>query len=489
MTDKADPVVRHLRWQRFRFHLVSWLMVVVFRLFWALWELIKWSFAPIAFLIDVLIILPLAKFMMRMAANPEFELIQEDDLPDYAWAGLEESKQRLIQTGYEVGQWVRVRNMGNNQILYLMSMVHPQLQLGLGIGYMEMTKDNRDDRPSDMAFAEATLQSSDGSLIDLTTMVDADILRQVPNRSRYNYSELGVPELSMLVSQVSKKTGFVSNEEALTELINDAPKLMRDEYAAAMGYAQQRGYLKPDGNSEKLKLTWAGAFRSTLMTLWPTSVYFKYKEEKAAEAFCASLGIEPTQLYDSASGRGEVSYDCPIYDLDELSQQLQKVLHRVSLLAEYRPASLHCGFDDDNRMAEISVYIERRKAYEQRDYIMATEASLCFHNHTLTCDYDCSSFDLLVTRKDYEAMDRPPLLPTLTELLPLSRILEIALATFNEQQVEISDAALDMGEENPVWSLSFIDKPTGTYVWVRLDAISGTILKEEDEATIGIPAL
>ena len=76
MIDKAEPVVKHLRWQRFRFHLVSWLMIAAFRLFWALWMVIKWGFSPIAFLIDMLIILPLAKSMMRMTATPEFEVIQ-----------------------------------------------------------------------------------------------------------------------------------------------------------------------------------------------------------------------------------------------------------------------------------------------------------------------------------------------------------------------------------------------------------------------------
>lgn len=484
MIDKAEPVVKHFRWQRLRFHLVSWMMIAVFRLLWALWMVIKWGFAPIAFLIDMLIILPLAKSMMRMTASPEFEVIQEEDLPDYAWAWFEESKQRLMQTGYELGQCVRVNNMSNNQILYLMPMVHPQLRLGLGIGYVEVTKDNNEDRPSDITFAEATLQSSDDSLIDLTTMVDVDLLRQVPNRSRYNFSELGVPELSVLVNQVSKKTGFVLKEETLGELRLDAPRLMRDEYAAAMEYSQQRGYLKPDGDGEKLKLTWAGAFRSALMTLWPTSVYFKYKEKKAAEDFCASLGIEQTHLYENDPGQGEVAYESPIYDLNDLSHQLEHVLHRVSFLAEYRPATLHCGFDDHNRIAEISIHIERRKAYEQRDYVMATEASLCFHNHTLTCNYDCSSFDYLVSREDYEAMDRPPLLPTLTDLLPLSRILEIATATLDEQQVEISDAALEMEEKDLVWSLSFLDRATDDYVWVSLDAKSGTILKQEDEERI-----
>jgi hypothetical protein len=424
----------------------------------------------------MLVIMPLAKMMMRMVAEPTFDVIEEAEVPDYAWAWLEENKHRLLWAGYEEGQWVKAK-MSDHQIIYLLSMVHPQLRLGLGIGYVAVIKDDHKDRPSDITFAEATLETPDGSLIDLSTKEEPDLLHKVPNRRRLNFSELGVPELSALVSLVSQKTGFVSSDEALNSLVKETPKLMRDEYAAAMGYAQQSGYLTPDG--EKLKLTRKGAIRSALMTLWPTSVYFRHKEKQVAEAFCASLGIELMTLYENEPGQGELSYGQPIKDMEGLSRQLEQVLGQVPLLADFSPATINFAFDDQGQIAEARVEMERHTAYVQRDYVMTTEATINFNNQTLMSDYACSTFDLLMSKEDFELMDRPPLLPPLEDLLPLSRVVTLAMDSRDDQSLELSDAELVMGDQGPVWGLSFCHQSSDEFLWVSLDAKTGQVLEEE----------
>jgi hypothetical protein len=294
-----------------------------------------------------------------------------------------------------------------------------------------------------------------------------------------NFSELDVPELTTLVSLVSQKTGFVSSEEALKGLVKETPKLMRDEYAAAMGYARQCGYLTPEGKGEKLKLTWKGAIKSALMTLWPTSVYFKHKEKQAAEAFCASLGIELMTLYESEPGQGELGYGRSIEDMEGLSRQLEKILGQVPLLADFSPATINFAFDDQGQIAEARVEMERRTAYVQRDYVMTTEATINFNNQTLMSDYACSTFDLLMSKEDFEMMDRPPLLPPLEDLLPLSRIVTLAMDGRDDQSLELSDAELVMGDQGPVWGLSFCHQSSDEFLWVSLDAKTGQVLEEE----------
>ena len=474
MTEECSPKPKHLRWQWFRFHLVSWLFVGIFQLVSAIWMLVKWAIAPIAFVIDILIIMPIAKMMVRMVANPAIEVIEEAEVPDYAWARLEENRHRLLWSGYKEGQWVKAK-MSDHQIIYLLSMVHPQLRLGLGIAYVAVIKDDHKDRPSDMTFAEVTLETPDGSLIDLSTMEDPDFLRKVPNRRRLNFSELDVPELTTLASLVSQKTGFVSSEEALEGLVKETPKLMRDEYAAAIGYAQQIGYLTPDDGGEKLKLTWKGAIKSALMTLWPTSVYFKHKEKQAAEAFCTSLGIEQMMLYESEPGQGELAYDQTIKDMEELTRELEQ----VPLLAGFRPAAIYITFEDHGQIAEVRVEMERHTSYVQRDYVMTTVATINFNNKTLMSDYACSSFDLIMSKEDFELMDRLPLLPSMKGLLPLSRIVALAMDGRDDQNLELSDAELVMGDQGPVWGLSFCRQSPEEFLWVSLNATTGQILEEE----------
>lgn len=476
MVEEVVPQVKHLWWQCFRFGLISYLLTGGFWVVTRLWMVIKWGFAPAAFLIDMLILMPLGKFIVKTPQEPNIEVIKEAELPDYVWLWMEQSKQQLLREGYVNGQLVKIDNLGVNQMLYLQSLVHPERQLGVGLGYIEMTKDASEERHSDMNFAEFTFVCKDGKTIDLSNLQQIDALRQLPNRSRYNFQQFGVYELSLIASQISEKSGCYTDKETQHRLTNDMPRLFMEEYELGFEFQQNRGYVKSGGESGYFKLTWKGALRSALMTLWPTSVYFKHAEEDEAEAFCASLEIDLKALYEDESCNGIVRYDQTISELNDLELQLDALARQVPQMTGSLPISISYDYEEDGRISRIDVNMELRKDYPVREYVSSSECLVSFDNDDLVCEYSCNTYDLFYTKEEHEKLDMPQLIPSLTNLLPLSRIISIAAESLDDKALALSNASLQMDEQSLVWTLTFCDVTTDSCVWLTLDPHTGKVI-------------
>jgi hypothetical protein len=479
MTEENTPEIKHRWWQGPWFSLIAGLLFAGYWIIVALWMVIKWSIAPIAFLVDMLILMPLGKFLVKIPVKPDIEGVEEADLPDYVWVWMEESNSCLLREGYVKGQLIKINNMGENQILYLHSLVHPEHQLGVGLGYIEMTNDTSEERHSDMNFAEFTFVCNDGKTIALSNLQKVDVLRQIPNRSRYNFSEFGVYELSLLARQVSINSGCHTNQEIQHRLANDMLQLFKEEFTMNFEHQLDRGYVKLDGESGNLKLTWKGALRSALMTLWPTCVYFKHIEENEAAAYCVFLGIDLLALLEVEACNGRASYDQTISELNDLQPLLHSLTQRVPILSGSEPISISLEYEGNGRVSGVDVNMEMRKDHPVRDYVSSSECFASFNNADLVCEYSCNSYDVFYKKEEYETLDMPQLIPPLSELLPLSQIIPIAAERIDKKAVTLSNASLQMDEQTLAWTLKFRDLVSDSYVWLTLDPHTGKVLQEE----------
>lgn len=477
MSGEEQTEIRHLWLKQIWFQTSAWVIVGIVWVFSALWFVIKWGFAPIALLVDFLILLPLGKLILKTPSKLEGKLIDEAELPDHVWEWMEQSRLRLLPDGYVNGQLIKIDHLAENQVLYALSLVHPEKKLGVGLNYLEATKDTNKERLTDLTFAEFTLKCPDGSDMDLSNQQQVDPIPRIPGRQRYIFSQFGVQELSMLAERISESTGCETSADALDGLLNDLPGILGTEFDLGTRIQLEQGYSKPSSNPEKLTLTWKGAFLSTLRTLWPTSAYYKHVSEQSAQAFCESLGIEMMELYEQSSDHGTIEYDQAIPSLEVLQSRLSELGDRIPRLKEYRPQNITCSFDDSGTLQAVEVSMEFHKHYPVREYIVSTECYLHFDNEQLQCEYSCDSFDSLRSLAESEELNHPALLSSLEGYLSIDRVLEIAASNHGKQDMEVSEATLESSEEKPVWNVVFVSRAEDDHAFVSVDAVDGSVVE------------
>lgn len=478
MNQDSPIPVRHLWLKRLWFSLTSRFIFGVFALFTGLWSMIKWGVAPVVLLGNLLLLMPAGKFLIAAPRRLMAEVIEEAELPDHVWAWMEGSRLRLLRDGYVNGQLLKVHNIAEGQQGYALSLVHPQRRLGVGLNYIENTKDKRKERLTDLTFAEFTLACPDGGMMDLANQQQVDPIERVPGRQRLIFRELGNHELNLLAGQISEKTACRTRPETLERLQNDLQGILNEEFDAGMAAQMEGGFLKTCAAPDRLRLTWKGAVVSTLRTLWPTSVYFKNRDEQRVEAFCRSLDIDPMSLYETDPLRGKSSLEHPIDGLDELESHIGRLAEASPQLRGFVPMSLTCSFDDD-RLLMIEVNMECRQHYAARDYVSSSECYLNVNNETLKCEHYCDSFDNLFPLNGPDAADDFPAPLALRDCLPLADILAIASRATERAGLRISEATLETLEQGPRWSLAFLDSATEAYESIVVDAVAGRVIRED----------
>jgi len=331
-------------WKRWRFMAVAYLFMGLFRVLLGVFTLLKWAFAPIAFLFDILIIFPFGKFFIKIKATPAFQEIEGAELPEVVWRHIEETRLKFQQLGFRTGRYLCNHDMLQNQSIFNLTMTNRSERMGVGIIYIQAQKAK--DASLDITACEFTCVR-DGVFMDLTNNTSIEPFLPTPGRLRMVMEFHTDEQLYYLARKMQQKLDCHCNDKML-ELLETNPRLLlNDEIRMMIHNNTKRGLMFRNKKDNVLQLTWKGAWLSTLQTLWPTSVLYRRKLNRLSLDIFKRVGLDPDEVSWQAEGMNQVfSFE-------------QSVMTIADALALTKPYALSVGINGPPVSVSVNVSCDK----------------------------------------------------------------------------------------------------------------------------------
>ncbi len=329
-------------WIRLKFRGIAFFFPSVLRLIYGLFLLLKWLFAPIAMVFDMLVIMPIAKITMSIKSTLAFSSIEPDLLPNTVWRYLEETRIRFEQLGFETGCYISCADAVPSQTIYSLTMANRADHMAVGIIYIKM--DKAKDPALDIEGCEFSCVH-DGKFMDVSNNTSLEPFLPMPGRLRIFLPYYSSVELYYLARRMMTALKCSCNDKMLELMMSNPELLMNDEVRMMYGANIQRGLMYLDKQQGRIKLTWKGAVVSAWQTLWPTSEFYRKKLQTNAEDLMRHVGINPEQAaYETSDYTHEFKYEGVIENVADalahaqpqvMRMGMQSMPYSISLLVTY----------------------------------------------------------------------------------------------------------------------------------------------------------
>ena len=314
-------------------HVVSVLISVFFTLFQAVYWLfigIKWLFAPIMLVFNIFIAIPYGKFFVKLPLTLDTHSIDECKLPTSIWWHFKEVSLELARMGFEVGNYLEIRNFAPNINTFFMSMVNHEKNQGAGILISVPKKTRLEDTelpPEAIHSVEFTTYDSEKMIIDFTTQPTPDPFPFLKNRQRLFADDLPEFALYNLFDQFEKKTGCSLSATTLSQLYDNPATIIHSEYLMLVNHSLQQHFIKKAATN--YTMTWKGAMTNGLRTVWPTSVWYKHKDQKKLSTIMEQAGIKVDKCWEYG-GETLISHplEAPLLSLDKALEHSKSLLNK-----------------------------------------------------------------------------------------------------------------------------------------------------------------
>ena len=336
-------------WTRLKFRGIAFFFTSVLRLIVGVYWLLKWLFAPIALVFDMLVIMPIAKLTMSMKSTPSFSEIEQHQLPNTVWRYLEETRIRFEQLGFETGCYISCVDVIPNQGIYSLTMVNRYDHMAVGIIYIRMLKAK--DPALDIQGCEFSCVR-DGAFMDISNNSTLEPFLPMPGRLRIFLPNYTSVELYSLARRMMTALKCSCNDKILELMATNPHMVMNDELAMMYRAHIQRGLMYLDKQNGNIKLTWKGAVLSAWQTLWPTSELYRKKLQTHAEDIMRRVGINPEQAaYETMDYTHEFKYEGVIESVADALALAQPQVSRMGV--QSRPYSISLAVTFENEVMTI----------------------------------------------------------------------------------------------------------------------------------------
>ncbi len=441
-----------------------------FWVFSAIFSLLKWSMAPFIFIMQILFLLPFAKFKLIIHQKVNPKNVSQEELTDETWEIFQEQKELLECEGFVGTKLCFIDLFGGTIRSYIYTMVNEQHKLGVGLNYL-LNKDAKGEFTIlDMVFMEFTLHCPDGNIVDIHNNPE-DILDNLKHRTRYYLRQNDPQRMSQIVQTISQKSGCFTSNESIAALKSNPHQLIKEEHELGLKILEENNIIYK--SNDKNRLTYKGAIKILFHSFWPMSVWFEKKKYQKSRQYLENLGIDIQNIpYTDYSSQEKISK--PITTLKTLSDTLQEPKLHFGLFVDHKPTSAIFYMDENYQIVSITVHMLEIKKHGNKDHYSLSRYEVEFDNIELQCDYDG------YTQKDYYTeycpFEKP--LDDLKRYIDIDKVLKLSQEKLKIEKPEFTTLTLMIDEKKPLWEVCF--QKEEMYQNIEIDAQSGEILLESE---------
>jgi len=435
------------------FYFIS-MFLLLFKLVYGLFVVIKWFFAPIMLIINIIFIIPFGRFFIKLPLVLETPAVDEKQLPDCIWRHFKEVSLEMAHVGFVLGKYIEIKNITPNLNTYFMSLVNHKIKQGAGVMVIIPKKVKLDgiDLPDEAVhLIEFTTLCGNQTIVDFTSQIIPDPFPFLKERQRIFVDGLSVRGLYKLFDQFTTKLECELPDSTISQLSNKPEIIIKSEFLMMIKHALAQNFVKE--SSTHYVLTWKGAISNGLRTVWPTSDWYKHQEQK--------------NLHDVMKKAGMELKDCWEYESEvKISQPLSRPL--VSLDDAYKQAivSLNSSLETSIKLISIEViwpekqvpsfhfYFQIIETFPERKAMHATLVQSAIDNEKEQCHLHIEDIQLESLGYFDEDMGFQPLDENLSDYISYKKVLELIYQHDDYlPESKIVDMQLSIDEGQPLWTV------------------------------------
>lgn len=454
-----------------------YLIRTVFNALYWLWLIIKWAFAPVMFLVNVLILMPVGKLTMKMPVALEIEPVTEDDLPYAVWCEFKNLSLTLEQEGFEAQQYVLTNNLIPNTHYYMLSMIHPSKVQGVGINIIVPDKADLDDSElpvgSQVGVEFSTCYGSK-KVVDLTNYAQLTPFPTDHVRQRLLVNDASVQSLYRIFDQYEAQTACKITPEIFNQLRYKPGKILDDEYQLLIKYSLDEGYLSQ--RKAFYQLTWKGVLSSGLRTVWPTSVWFQHQVHKQTMQEMELHGMQTANLWEyEPEPFIDEALKKPCDTLPEaLKLAHTKLKQHVTIIPDIEISLISIEIQQPEKMPPASYTFSFRQyqRFLNRESALLNEVTIDINNDESLISVDSHTPELYKKDEIEDIDPATPLLNGLTPYLEPSKVIALCRTKETQSIEEIYTLSLSIEEDMHQWQIEY-ETSDQQPAYRIIDAVSG----------------
>ena len=460
------------------------LLALIARMFLFIYQLIRWLFAPIVLLLQLVLMMPFAKTMSLSLVRRNFRQVDAQEIPDAAWIYFQEMSAKLRMLGFKSGPCVRYTGITNNQTNYAMTMVNPDRKLGLGLNYIIIVN-AAGATVAERTYIEMTAECGD-RYIDFTNNEEVEPFTP-SNRLRMSFPHWDELQLLRAFNDYTAKYSCTLTDALIHQLMDEPDTVMWEELSRGMENLVQQGFLTHKPDKETLGLTWKGAFYAGVLVQWPLSVPARKREEKIIKDAFEQVELDIDNYDDTQLAQFlpplPVAVNSSIL-LPDLMLALKPLFRGIS--DQLKPATISFSFSGDastTPLDNIHLVSVLHEDFEARKLARHCECELEIKSDS-EIDWITIDDNYLTPEEDDPVFSETQPLPvSVRSVLPLRKAIEITQPHIDSSQPCTSDyLQLIQDGETILWYRQ-TSYESGFFTDMQIDAMTGDFIPAEHSTT------
>ncbi|MCP5158374.1 MAG: hypothetical protein H6974_13440 [Gammaproteobacteria bacterium] len=248
-------------------------------------RLIKWSIAPLALLIQMLIGVPLTLLRVRQPVRPHFISLTEAKLPNAAWIALTDSAEALTADGFIHQGDFRCDEMILNAVLWLRLLAQHEQGIKAMIAYVQFKTGGH---PCQQ-FASFSTDFADGRVLDTNNLNLPYSLPAPAYLARLQLKDVWEPRaLYVLHRELVKSLSQSANQAGIKPADSDLATFLADSYTREIQALTQQGWLRRVADQNQVHLSFWGALIGIWRQAWPlASLYLRAADRRSRQLLAA----------------------------------------------------------------------------------------------------------------------------------------------------------------------------------------------------------
>lgn len=462
--------------------LPSYILVLVVRL-------LKWSIAPLALLLQVLIGVPMALWRFKQPLKPRFISLRPTDLPDLAWITFTDTNEALAAEGFTCCGDFRCDELIQEATIWLRLSVQPELGIAALMAHIEFKTGTRSIRQ----FVEFGTEFCDGRVL---TTNNLDIPYSLPApayMARLQLKDIWEPRALLALHRglLASLSQPIKRREHLEHAFHDSGSPLLASFTREINALIEAGWLRPSPDRSQVKLRPWAALIGVWRQAWPLQSLYLRAADRRSRHLLAQHGLEVEQFMGGATTI-LVSQQVPatsrtIAGVVSGYQHIQSLINQQAPNARLETVAVELEHDP-----ATEALIAREFRYSFRSHQDHAQRRIRrFHSFDILLDPTTGASAVTAAEREYEQATDDEEWEELTASLPceplrlnswlhdLDRVLPVAQAALAQRTSVTSpmlDSALLYLDEGALrWQVVAWTDQNKPFV-VTLDARSGVVL-------------
>jgi len=368
--------LKNLRRKLFFSTLMSKFILGIFWIFYALWNVIKFIFAPIALLIELFIIVPIIYFTNKQDKDINLTEIDMDVLHDEVFEEIQEDIATFENHGFAQIKLVQGHLVDDKGTLFTQLMLNESNGIALALMYGVVKDAEGEYSNIQISYQEFDFETNSGEEFEFHNAKKESIA--MTNRvTRLYIEEYDSEILYKKVLDISQKLNIIINKNTMQEIRNNPIELIKKSYQTDMEYLLQTGFFKLKDNY--LRPSLKASVISIFKEMWPVSGYLTKKSWERTLKYLNNIGFDIEEKDYYTPTNSEIPLDNKITTIQNIEEFLS-TYHTNHL----QPAMIEFRLDETENIDEIIINLAHQKPIGRGKCIF-TDTELVINNSDSVC--------------------------------------------------------------------------------------------------------